>query len=87
VCVSDDGRIDLVLVDSSRLGDDRYTYRPNTPDAPHEQLGPLPTRYLLGLQAVPHRCGRPTKTGRPCRITVTHPGEPCGRHRDREMTR
>jgi hypothetical protein len=82
--VADDGTEHLILAERDSIGDASVRYDPLTAQAPHEQDGPLPTRYRLGLQAVPHRCGRPTKTtGRPCRIGVTRPGQACGLHRER----
>jgi hypothetical protein len=85
VLVAADGRQDLVLVDQELIGDEQHTYDHTTPQARHEQLGPLPAGVRYQVWQVPaHRCGRPTKTtGRPCRIEVTRPGEACGLHRRR----
>ena len=64
------------------IGDGQHAYNRATPEAVHEQTGPLPDRYRLGLQCVPIRCGRQTKgTGRACRTPVTRPGDACAWHR------
>lgn len=82
VCVADDGRHDLVLVNTEFLGDPRATYDPITTQAPHEQPGPLPSRWRDRVQLAPLRCGRPTKSGRPCRAPIPQPGDTCGHHRN-----
>jgi hypothetical protein len=80
--IAADGTEHLVLAHSHSIGDDTVVYDSSCRDVAHEQLGPLPDRYRLGLQCIPIRCGRPTKTtGMPCRIEVAHPGQPCGLHR------
>ena len=84
VLVAVDGSQDLVLVDWELIGDGQHTYNRTTPEAIHEQTGPLPLEFVrrITISRRTHRCGRPTKTtGRPCRIEVTRPGEPCGLHR------
>jgi hypothetical protein len=84
VLVAADGRQDLVLVDEELIGDERHAYNRTTPEAVHEQLGELPLAIVrrITISSRVHRCGRPTKTtGRPCRIEVSHRGEPCGLHR------
>lgn len=45
--------------------------------APHDQLGPLPAAFARRLAA---RCGRPTKSGRPCRVEVYQLGDACPFH-------
>jgi hypothetical protein len=81
VCVTASGEDVLWLVSKDELSADHP--RCGSADQPHEQLGRLPQHVAHRLHARPvHRCGRPTKTtGRPCRIEVTRPGEPCGLHR------
>jgi hypothetical protein len=81
VLVGDDGRADFVIVDVSLLGDEGHTYDPTTPQAPHEQPGALPPRWQARVALAPLRCGRKTKTGRPCRTPVTTPGDACPWHR------
>ena len=86
IAITDDGDEHFVVL-SERPEADRVGYNPDTPQAPHEQPGPLPLDVVRRITAArrrgpPLRCGRPTKTtGQPCRIEVTRPGEPCGLHR------
>ena len=80
--VEADGHTRLVLAERNSINDPIVRYDPAASQAIHEQLGPLPDDIAHRLRAHPHRCGRPTKTtGRPCRIEVTRPGQPCGLHR------
>lgn len=79
VCVRPDGRDALWLVDRAELSAEHP--RHGNGDQPHEQLGPLPDRYRLGVRCTPIRCGRPTATGRPCRTPVHRPGDGCHWHR------
>jgi hypothetical protein len=44
----------------------------------HEQTGALPTEFIRRLAT--NRCGRRTKSGRPCRARVAHAGAACRRH-------
>jgi hypothetical protein len=80
-CIAEDGRQDLVLVNTEWLGDRRYGYDHATYDAPHEQPGPLPPRWRDRVHLAPLRCGRRTKSGTSCRAYVGQPGEACGWHR------
>lgn len=84
--VSDDGSTHYVLVDWPRITDSHY--RPDCPSAPHEQDGPLPIEYVrrLTVAARTHRCGRPTKSGAPCRTPVHRQGDTCAWHRNRKVT-
>lgn len=90
VVVTEDGDEDLVLINEEHLRDEQHNTYDRAPRARHEQLGPLPDGVRYRVWQVPvtaHRCGRPTKTtGRPCRIEVSRPGEPCGIHRQRQET-
>jgi hypothetical protein len=47
---------------------------------PHEKLGRLPAAVRDRIWGDALRCGRPTASGRPCRIRVTNAGDPCGTH-------
>jgi hypothetical protein len=80
--VAEDGSTKFVLALQEAIGDEDALVATTTPDATHEQLGPLPDRWRWRIQTAAYRCGRRTKTtGRPCRITVDKPGQPCGLHR------
>ena len=81
--VTGDGTNHLVLARSDALGDPNVPYHPDCLDAPHEQLGPLPARYTQHLVATRriHLCGRPTKSGCPCRTPVARAGQVCAWHR------
>jgi hypothetical protein len=81
--VADDGSTHLLLARVDAIGNSDVTYDPTCQDISHEQLGQLPEHVTRRMRAAPiHRCGRVTKTtGRPCRIEVARPGEPCGLHR------
>ncbi|OMB93209.1 hypothetical protein [Mycobacterium colombiense] len=90
VCVDEDGSTTFVLIDATRLGDERFTYNPTTPQAPHEQLGPLPIEFIRRIAIARRRhlttghtthCGRRTKSGTPCRIPVMFLGEACHWHK------
>jgi hypothetical protein len=67
VLVAGDGRQDLVLVDQELIGDGQHTYNHTTPEAAHDQLGPLPLEFVrrITVSSRVHRCGRRTKTARP----------------------
>lgn len=86
VAVAADGTEHLLLAERDSVGDEQVTYDRACPDAPHERLGPLPLGWRARLQLAPLRCGRSTQLGRPCRVIVTQPGQPCGRHRAAERT-
>lgn len=81
VCVGFDGHADFVLINAELLGDERHTYDPTTPQAPHEQVGSLPARWRDRVQLAPLRCGRRTQAGTACRIIVSQPGRTCAHHR------
>lgn len=86
VAVAADGRTDLVLANEELVGDDRHTYNHATPEARHEQLGPLPLEYVRRItinnrRLRGHRCGRRTKSGTVCRMRVPNPGDACEWHR------
>lgn len=84
IAIGADGQEDFVLIHQSVVGDENHTYNRTTPEAPHEQIGPLPLEYVrrITISRRTHRCGCPTKTtGRPCRTPVVRPGDACGWHR------
>lgn len=78
-----DGSAHLVLAQRDAIGDLDVRYDPDTAQAPHEQTGPLPLKYVrrLTISARTHRCGRRTKSGSPCRTQVARPGDACTWHR------
>ena len=80
VCVTEDGRADLVLINTTLVDDDRSTYNPTTPDAPHEQQGPLPAEYAHRITARQPHCGRRAKSGALCRTPVVREGDSCFWH-------
>jgi hypothetical protein len=85
VAIDSDGGTDLVLIDQSALGCESHnSYNPTTPQAPHEQAGPLPPRWRDRVQLAPLRCGRRTKSGTSCRAYVARPGHACGWHREQD---
>lgn len=87
--VGADGVARLVVADRNAIDDKAVRYDPTCAAVAHEQTGPLPLEFVRRLTVARrsqrgHCCGRPTKTGRPCRITVTNPGEPCRWHRQNQ---
>lgn len=54
------GEIHLVLIRRSALGDPNVVYNANTPEAPHDQLGPLPPEFVQRVAA----SGRRGRDGR-----------------------
>jgi hypothetical protein len=88
VVVTEDGTEDFLLIEHAAVN--KRGYNRDCLDAPHEQVGPLPIEFVrrITISRCRHLCGRPTKaTGRPCRIEVTRPGEPCGLHRTPNPTK
>lgn len=83
VAVAADGAEHLVLAQCSAVGDPTVRYDSTCRDIAHEQLGPLPIEFVrrLTISRRTHRCGRPTQTGRPCRIRVQADGDACDWHR------
>jgi hypothetical protein len=81
--ITAEGREHLVLAELNAIGDEHVLYDPTCTDIAHEQLGPLPLEFVrrLTISRRTHRCGRPTKSGTPCRTPVTKPGDTCARHR------
>jgi hypothetical protein len=81
VCVAQDGTEFLWLVSEAELESDHP--RCGSLNQPHEQLGRLPLEYVrrITIATRTHRCGRPTKSGTPCRTPVAHPGDGCAWHR------
>jgi len=74
VIVAGDGE-HLALI---QLGSNAPGWR--CPNVAHEQLGPLPPRWVQRTALAPARCGRPTAGGRPCRVYVSAPGQACRHH-------
>ncbi|MDP7738986.1 hypothetical protein [Mycobacterium paragordonae] len=71
----------LVLVYGQSINDPTVRYDPLCRDVAHEQLGPLPPTVEAKIAtAARPRCGRPTRHGRPCRVTVPAPGDSCPWH-------
>lgn len=84
IAIGPDGDQRLILAKRDAIGDPDVRYDPNSVGVAHEQLGPLPLEFVrrITISSRMHRCGRPTKTtGRPCRIEVSRPDQPCGLHR------
>jgi hypothetical protein len=81
--IAADGSEHYLLALRVAIGDESARYDPTTPQAPHEQLGELPSEFVrrLTVAARTHRCGRRTCKGRPCRIRVDRPGQACEFHR------
>ena len=83
--VAADGSSHLLLARAEDIGVESATYDPTCSTVAHEQLGPLPLEVVRRITATRRQarlfCGRPTKSGRPCRIEVTRPGLACGLHR------
>lgn len=80
VAVTDDGRDTLWIVDDAEL----HAEHPRCGNGaqPHEQIGPLPERWRERVAwSAAFRCGRPTKSGRPCRLPVDQAGGSCSFHR------
>ena len=80
VAVTDDGRDVLWLIDDAEL----HAEHPRHGDSrqSHEQVGPLPARWRERVAwSAAFRCGRPTKSGRPCRLPVGQAGRSCSFHR------
>lgn len=72
------GRESLWLVEVATLGTDHG----ELPVPEHERTGLLPT-YLRDWFGLEPRCGRPTKSGEPCRVQVREHGQHCRlRHRE-----
>ena len=80
--VASDGTEHLVLARCDALGDENVRYDPACTDVAHEQLGALPLEFVrrVTISQRTHRCGRPTKSGAPCRTPVARPGDACGWH-------
>ncbi|QQW36879.1 hypothetical protein [Mycobacterium marinum] len=80
VCVTATGDDVLWLVSLDEL--DAEHPRCGNGDQPHEQVGPLPERWRERVAwSAAFRCGRPTKSGRPCRLPVDQAGGSCSFHR------
>lgn len=84
VAVDTDGAEHLVLVERESVGDAAVRYDATCTAVSHEAIGPLPLEFVRRITVAfrTHRCGRPTKSGAPCRTPVAHPGDACGWHAD-----
>lgn len=82
IAIESDGTEHAVLAAEIAIGDDRVRYDATCAAVAHEQLGPLPPRWFARVRLAPLRCGRPTKTGTPCRVEIAVPGRTCGWHRN-----
>jgi hypothetical protein len=81
IAIRDDGEELYWIVCDAEL--DAARPRFGNADQPHEQLGPLPAMWRHRVALAPLRCRRTTtRTGRPCRILVSRPGDACSWHRD-----
>ena len=78
VAVGVNGELTLWLVRKELLGQAGADHGNENP--PHEKLGRLPQAVRDRIWGDSLRCGRPTSSGRPCRIRVANPGDPCGTH-------
>jgi hypothetical protein len=78
VCITSDGDDALWLVSKTEL--DAENPRCGNANQRHEKLGQLPVAVRERIWGDSLRCGRPTHAGRPCRIRVGTPGDPCGTH-------
>ena len=84
VAVDRDGKDELWLVSIDALNRDGADHGDPEPD--HERLGRLPRRIhdrIWPPKTSGPRCGRRTKTGRPCRNFVDEPGTACMFHREK----
>jgi hypothetical protein len=83
VAVSSDGCEHLGVVERQQLGAEGAGFTRNVPE--HESFGPLPIDVVkrIAVAGRTYRCGRPTRTGRPCRNRVSHPGDSCHHHCER----
>lgn len=90
VAIAADGSQHLILGEVGCFGDERVRYDADCTGVEHEQLGQLPLEFVRRItvsqrkfRCSPNtlRCGRPTKSGTPCRIAVMFEGEACAWHR------
>lgn len=80
IAVGSDGWEYAVVASMAHLGDPSAHVNANTPEAPHEQLGPLPPELALRVKRARFRCGRTTTTGTRCRVAVDRPDFACRHH-------
>jgi hypothetical protein len=78
--IADDCTV-LALVDTEHMGDGTPIDR-HCRGAIHEQDGKLPIEFVkrIAIAQRVHRCGWPTRSGKPCRIRVHRPGAACSWH-------
>ena len=76
------GRRHAWLVETDRLGEPDVDH--GDPNQSHECVCPLSDEWRARIDNTPLRCSRPTRSGRPCRIVVHHPGDACATHRTRD---
>jgi hypothetical protein len=83
--IAADGTEHLVLAEQASINDPTVVYDPTCSDVAHEQPGPLPLDVVkrITIAERTHRCGRRTKSGAPCRTSVTRAGDCCAWHRTR----
>jgi hypothetical protein len=83
VAIEADGSQHFVLAENESIGDATVRYDASCSAVEHEQLGRLPIAFVhrITVSRRTHRCGRRTKSGTPCRTSVTRPGDACGWHR------
>lgn len=90
VALDSDGTEHLVLADRDRIGDDTARVDTSCQTVEHEQVGQLPIDFVRRITVSRRtfrcspdtlRCGRRTKSGRPCRIPVMFDGDACAWHR------
>jgi hypothetical protein len=86
--VTADGSAHLILAQRDAIGDERVRFDATCSDVDHEQLGALPLETVrrITISGRMNRCGRPTKSGAPCRTPVARPGDSCTWHRVDERT-
>lgn len=87
--VTPDGTCVLVLAHQPDIGNPAAMVDASCPDAPFDQLGPLPSEVLDDIsdsvaayfRRNARRCGRRTKSGTVCRKRVSQPGGACEWHK------
>lgn len=89
VAVDREGRDWLLLAEEASLGDSEVRADWSCTAVAHEQLGALPLDVVrrITIATRTHRCGRRTKSGTPCRATVSRPGDACSWHRTTSTTK
>lgn len=80
--IDEDGTEHAILAERESIGNPSVRYDPTCGHAPHEQLGALPLWFIrrITISRRTYRCGRPTKAGPPCRMSVPRQGDACAWH-------